>query len=95
MAAYVIAQVEVTDPSVFEQYRREVPATLEPFDGRFIARGGATETLEGDWQPKRLVIIEFPDRAAATAWWSSQVYAAPKALRQQSARTQMLIVDGV
>jgi uncharacterized protein (DUF1330 family) len=95
MAAYVIAQVEVTDPTVFEQYRREVPATLAAFGGRFIVRGGASETLEGDWQPKRLVIIEFPDRAAATAWWGSQAYAAPKALRQQSAHTQLLVVEGV
>jgi uncharacterized protein (DUF1330 family) len=95
MAAYVIAQVEVQDPEVFEQYRREVPATLTAFGGRFIVRGGAVETLEGDWQPKRLVVLEFPDHAAAKAWWSSQAYAAPKALRQRSARTQLLIVDGV
>ena len=95
MAAYVIAQVEVTDPEVFEQYRREVPATLAPFGGRFVVRGGAAETLEGDWQPKRLVVLEFPDRTAARAWWESQVYAAPKALRQRSAHTQLLIVDGV
>ena len=95
MAAYVIAEVEVTDPEAFEQYRREVPATLTPFGGRFIVRGGAVETLEGDWQPKRLVVLEFPGRAAAQAWWSSQAYAAPKALRQRSARTQLLVVDGV
>ena len=95
MAAYVIAEVEVTDPATFEQYRREVPATLAPYGGRFIVRGGATETLEGDWQPKRLVILEFPDRTAATNWWSSQAYAAPKALRQRSARTRLLVVEGV
>jgi uncharacterized protein (DUF1330 family) len=95
MAAYVIAQVEVTDAQTFEQYRREVPATLAPFGGRFIVRGGDSVTLEGDWQPKRLVVLEFPDRAAAKAWWDSEVYAAPKALRQRSARTQLLIVDGV
>jgi uncharacterized protein (DUF1330 family) len=95
MAAYVIAEVEVTDPEAFEQYRREVPATLAPFGGRFIVRGGAVETLEGDWQPKRLVVLEFPDRSAAKAWWDSQPYAAPKALRQRSARTRLLVVDGV
>jgi uncharacterized protein (DUF1330 family) len=95
MAAYVIAEVEVTDPEAFEEYRREVPATLAPFGGRFIVRGGAVETLEGDWQPKRLVVLEFPDRTAAKTWWSSQAYAAPKALRLRSARTQLLVVDGV
>ena len=95
MAAYVLAQVEVTDPQAFEQYRREVPATLAPFQGRFIVRGGESRTLEGDWHPKRLVIIEFPDRTAAQAWWESEAYAAPKALRQRSARTELLIVEGV
>jgi uncharacterized protein (DUF1330 family) len=95
MAAYVIAQVEITDPQAFERYRAEVPATLTAFGGRFIVRGGASEMLEGDWQPKRLVIIEFPDRATAKAWWSSQAYAAPKALRQRSAHTELIIIDGV
>jgi uncharacterized protein (DUF1330 family) len=95
MAAYVIAEVEVTDPATFEQYRREVPATLTPYGGHFIVRGGASETLEGDWQPKRLVILEFPDRAAATAWWGSEAYAGPKALRQRSARTRLLVIEGV
>ena len=95
MAAYVIAQVEITDPQAFERYRAEVPATLAAFGGRFIVRGGASETLEGDWQPQRLVILEFPDRATAKAWWSSQAYAAPKALRQRSAHTELIVIDGV
>lgn len=95
MAAYVIAQVEITDPQAFERYRAEVPATLAGFGGRFIVRGGESETLEGDWRPKRLVIIEFPDRETAKAWWSSQAYAAPKALRQRSARTELIVIDGM
>ncbi|HEY8427649.1 MAG TPA: DUF1330 domain-containing protein [Sandaracinaceae bacterium] len=95
MTAYVIAEVEVTDPQQFEEYRRQVPQTLAPYGGRFVVRGGATETLEGDWHPKRLVVIEFPDRERAKAWWSSEAYAAPKALRQRSARTRLLVVDGV
>ena len=60
-----------------------------------LVRGGASETLEGDWQPQRLVILEFPDRATAKAWWSSQAYAAPKALRQRSAHTELIVIDGV
>ena len=95
MAAYVIAQMEITDPQAFEHYRAEVPATLGGFGGRFIVRGGESETLEGDWWPKRLVIIEFPDRETAKAWWSSQAYAAPKALRQRSARTELIVIDGM
>jgi uncharacterized protein (DUF1330 family) len=95
MAAYVIAEVEVTDAQSYEQYRREVPATLAAFGGRFIVRGGACRALEGDWQPQRLVVLEFPDRAAAQAWWESEAYAAPKALRQRAARTRLLVVDGI
>jgi len=95
VAAYVIAEVEVTDPKSYEQYRREVPATLVPFGGRFIVRGGATRTLEGDWQPQRLVVLEFPDRAAAQAWWESEAYAGPKAIRQRAARSRLLLVEGV
>ncbi|RPI43246.1 MAG: DUF1330 domain-containing protein [Betaproteobacteria bacterium] len=95
MAAYVIAQIEITDPQTFEDYRRQVPPTLAPYGGRFIVRGGASETLEGTWQPTRLVVIEFPDRATAKAWWSSQDYAGPKALRQRSARGELIVIDGV
>ena len=95
MAAYVIAHIEITDPQTFEEYRRHVPETLSRYGGRFIIRGGASETLEGTWQPKRIVVIEFPDRATAKAWWSSQEYAGPKALRQRSARSELIVVDGV
>ena len=95
MAAYVIAQVAVTDPETFEQYRAQVPATLQAYGGRFVVRGGHSETLEGTWQPKRLVVIEFPDFATAKAWWSSQIYAGPKATRQRSAHTELIVIEGV
>ena len=95
MAAYVIAEIEIIDAQAFEDYRREVPSTLARYGGRFVVRGGQSETLEGTWQPKRLVVIEFPDRAAAKAWWSSSEYAGPKALRQRAARTELLVIDGV
>jgi uncharacterized protein (DUF1330 family) len=95
MAAYVVVDLDITDPAVFDDYRKQVPATLAPYGGRFIIRGGATEILEGDWAPKRMVVLEFPDRAAAKAWWSSNEYAAAKAQRQRSARTRLIVVDGV
>ena len=95
MSAYVVVDVEVTDPAAFEEYRQQVPATIARYGGRYIVRGGQTQTLEGHWDPKRVVILEFPDRAAARAWWSSQEYAGAKALRQRCARTQLIIVDGV
>ena len=95
MAAYVIAQIEVTDPVQFEEYRSQVPATIEAYGGRYVVRGGESETLEGDWQPKRIVVLEFPSRAQAKAWWSSQEYASVKAIRQRAARTELIAIDGV
>ena len=95
MSAYVVVDVEVTDPAAFDEYRQQVPATIARYGGRYIVRGGQTQALEGHWDPKRVVILEFPDRAAARAWWSSQEYAGAKALRQRCARTQLIIVDGV
>lgn len=95
MTAYVIAQIEVTDPAQFEEYRRQVPATIATYGGRYIVRGGDSETLEGTWQPKRVVVLEFPDRARARAWWSSQEYAPVKAIRERAARTQLIAIDGI
>ena len=70
MPAYVIAHIDVKDPVRYEDYKRMVPPSIAAFGGRFLARGGATETLEGEWRPKRLVIVEFPS-ARARAWWHS------------------------
>ena len=82
MAAYIIVQLEIQDAEKFERYRAMVPATLEPFGGRYIVRGGDPETLEGGWVPKRVVILEFPDRDKAKQWLESDIYAEAKALRR-------------
>ncbi len=95
MSAYVLVQIEVHDPARYDDYKRMVPPSLEKFGGRFLARGGATETLEGSWSPKRMVIVEFPDVARAKAWWASDEYAEAKALRQATARSEMIVVSGV
>ena len=95
MPAYVIVQIAVHDPVTYERYRQLSGPSLVPFGGRFIVRGGALETMEGTWHPGRLVILEFPDTAAARAWWASPEYADGKAHRQASANTEMLLVDGV
>jgi len=95
MPAYVVVQVEVQDAETYERYKPLVPGSLEPFGGRFLARGGKTEPLEGSWHPKRFVIVEFPDAERARAWWSSTEYAEAKALRQASAHTEMLLVEGL
>src|SRR3954465_3128654 len=71
MSAYVVVQVEVTDPAGYNEYKNMVPPSLAAYDGKFVVRGGACETLEGSWQPKRLVVLEFPSVAKARAWWAS------------------------
>lgn len=95
MAGYVIAEVEVTDPQGFEEYRQMVPATIEKYGGRFVVRGGSTETLEGQWVPKRLVVIQFDSVERAKQWWASEEYRDAKALRQRTAVTNLVIVEGV
>ena len=93
-SAYIIAEVEVTDPETFEEYRKLVPPTIEAFGGRYAVRGGAVDSLEGDWQPKRMVVIEFDDVERAKAWHGSELYAPAKALREASANTRMIVVEG-
>lgn len=95
MAAYLVVQVDVHDPVKYEDYKKLVPPSLEKFGGRFIARGGKTETLEGNWAPKRFVIVEFPSVEKAKAWWASREYADAKALRQATASTQMILAEGL
>jgi uncharacterized protein (DUF1330 family) len=94
MAAYVIAEVTVTDPQGFEDYRQMVPATVAQFGGKFVVRGGAIEKLEGNWEPKRLVIIEFESAERAKQWWASEEYREAKALRQRTAQTNLLVIQG-
>lgn len=94
MKAYVIVDVKINDPQRYEDYKKLTPASLKPFDGKFIVRGGSSETLEGDWQPGRIVVIEFPSLEKAKAWWSSDLYAPAKALRQATAFTKMIVVEG-
>ena len=94
MPAYVVVEIEVLDAERYETYKRMVPPSLAAYGGRFVVRGGAAETLEGEWSPKRLVIVEFPSAERAKAWWGSPEYAEAKALRQATARTQMIVVEG-
>lgn len=94
MAGYIIVDVKVTDPEAYERYRASVPATLAAYGGKFIVRGGRAENLEGDWEPNRIVVVEFESVEKAKAWWSSQDYAAPKQLRQSASITRMIVVEG-
>ena len=95
MSAFVLANVTVKDPVRYEDYRRLVTPTLAKYGGRFIARGGKIEVLEGDWQPNRLVILEFPSMDHARQWWNSPEYTEAKLIRQATSEGTLLILEGV
>jgi uncharacterized protein (DUF1330 family) len=93
--AYVIAMVEIKDPVRYEDYRKLVLPTITAYGGRFVARGGQTEVLEGPWTPKRVVIVEFPSLDRAKAWWASPEYAEAKAIRQATSDSTLIAIEGV
>ena len=95
MSAYVIADIEITDPAGYDEYRRRVPATVAQYGGRYLARGGAVETLEGDWRPRRLVILEFPSLAQARRWYDSPEYREPRAIRQRCSEGHVILTEGL
>jgi uncharacterized protein (DUF1330 family) len=95
MPAYVIVEVGVSDPDQYARYGAAVPASLEASGGRFLARGGETATLEGDWQPKRIVVLEFQDLEAAKRWYDSPEYREARAIREGAATMRMIAVQGV
>ena len=94
MAAFIIADVTVKDPDTYAEYRKQVPATVAKYGGRFLVRGGACEPLEGEWRPGRFVVIEFPDTAAAKAWYNSQEYGPLVKLRQTASTGHVILVEG-
>lgn len=94
MAAYIIVEVSITDPKEYEEYKKLTPAAVAAFDGKFIVRGGQTETLEGNWQPERIVVLQFPTVARAKEWWNSDIYSKAKEIRHRTAKTKMIVVDG-
>jgi uncharacterized protein (DUF1330 family) len=95
MSAYIIVEIEVTDPAGYEKYKNLAGATVEKYGGKYIVRGGKTEVLEGDWQPKRIVVLEFPNAERAKAWLNSDEYREPRKMRHATAKTRMIVVDGV
>ena len=95
MSAYIVVEINVRDAETYERYKQLAPPSIAAHGGRYVIRGGKVETLEGAWQPKRFVMLEFPSAAQARAWWASPEYAPAKALRQASASTEMILVEGV
>lgn len=95
MPAYVIAHIDVKDPVRYEDYKKMSPVSIQKYGGRFIARGGKTEVLEGTWQPKRLVLLEFPSVERAREWWASEDYRPARDLRQATSTGDMIVVEGL
>jgi uncharacterized protein (DUF1330 family) len=95
MPAYVIVETDIHDPEQYARYQQATPAALEACGGRFVARGGELAVLEGDWQPKRLVVLEFEDLDAAKRFYESPIYQEAKQLREGAADMNMVAVQGV
>jgi uncharacterized protein (DUF1330 family) len=95
MAAYVIVEIETTEPGLMAEYRALAAPTVAAFGGRYLARGGRTDVLEGDRRPERVVVLEFESLERARAWWESEEYRGARELRQRAGRTTMIAVEGV
>lgn len=94
MAAYILVNVDTSNPSEYEEYKRIAQETVSRYGGRYLVRGGRMHLLEGTWRPTRLVILEFESFERAREWWESEAYAPAKALRQRLSKTDMILVDG-
>jgi uncharacterized protein (DUF1330 family) len=95
MAAYLIAETEVIDNLGFEEYRQKAAAIVSAYGGRYLARGGATEALEGTWSSQRCVIIEFPTMAQCKAWWASPEYQPLRAIRERTTKSNLIVTEGL
>lgn len=94
MPAYLISQIDVHDPVGYEEYRKLVPPSLAKYGGKFIARGGKIDVLEGDWSPRRVVICEFESIERARQWYESEEYRAAMKIRQQTSTARIIVVEG-
>ena len=95
MPAYVIVEIDIVDPAGYEEYKRLAGATVEKYGGKYIVRGGPVETLEGDWKPKRIVVLRFDSMQRAKDWLNCEEYREPRKMRHRTAKTKMIIVEGI
>ena len=95
MPAYMIVEIEILDLVGYEEYKNLTGATVEKYGGKYIVRGGKAEVLEGDWQPKRIVVLEFESAQRAKEWLNCEEYREPGKMRHRSARTNMILVQGL
>ena len=95
MSAYVIVEIDIVDPAGYEEYKTLAGATVKKYGGKYIVRGGETEVLEGDWKPKRIVVLQFDSMQRAKDWLHCEEYREPRKMRHRTARTNMILVEGV
>ena len=95
MPAYILAEIDITNPEGYKEYTSVVGATVEKYGGKFLVRGGKAQVLEGEWPERRRVLLEFPTVEAARKWWDSPEYEKPKALRKANSEGRLLLIEGV
>src|SRR5207247_8320214 len=95
MSAYVIVEIDITDPIGYEEYKKQAAATVHKYGGKYIVRSGKTEVLEGDWNPKRIVVLQFESMERAKEWLNCEEYREPRKMRHRTAKTNMILVEGV
>ncbi len=95
MSAYFVVDIEVIDASGYEEYRRQAPATVSAYGGRYLTRGGKVESIEGDWMPHRFVVLEFESIAQFKKWYDSPEYSAIKPIRLRTTNSKAFIIEGV
>jgi uncharacterized protein (DUF1330 family) len=95
MTAYVIVDIEVTNADGYEEYKKLAPPAVALYGGKYIARGGRTEVLEGNWSPNRLVILQFENIEQAKAWLNSPEYSEARSMRHKYAKSNMMVIEGV
>lgn len=95
MSAYLIAEIDLTDPVAYEEYRKQVPGVIAKYGGRYVVRGGKVESLEGGWSPKRLAVVEFASMEQALKFYRSAEYAPLIKLRQRASKGKLVVVEGV
>src|SRR5437016_13356727 len=93
MAAYIIVEIDILDPVGYEEYKKLAGPTVEKHGGKYIVRGGKTEVLEGVWNPKRIVVLEFPTMERAKEWLNCDEYREPRKLRHRTGKTKMILVE--
>jgi uncharacterized protein (DUF1330 family) len=92
MSAFVLVEVDIHDPEVYEEYKKLTPGSIEPYGGKFVIRGNPVQVMEGEWKHDRLVLLEFPDKESALEWYNSEAYQKAKIIRQKASSANFFIV---